>query len=96
MKAAKICIFLIIGIVVLTGTLWLFLRQTPSPEIRTVYKTIPVSKTSEVQLPHTHAQEKPHSHDEDTPHTHERPSDSMIRLVRENYAKNPHPKQNAG
>ena len=93
MKAAKICIFLIIGIVVLTGTLWLFLRQTPSPEIRTVYKTTPVSKTSEVQLPHTHAQEKPHSHDEDTPHTHERPSDSMIRLVRENYAKNPHPKQ---
>lgn len=93
MKAAKIRLFLIIGIIVFTGGLWFFLRQTPSPEIRTVYKTAPVSKPSEVQLPHTHAQGKPHSHDEDTPHTHERPSNSMVQLARESYAKNPHPTQ---
>ena len=95
MKAAKIRLFLIIGVVVLAGGLWLFLRQTPSPRIRTVYKTTPVSKPSEVQLPQAHTEGIPHSHDEGTPHTHshERPSDSMVRLVRENYAKNPHPMQ---
>ena len=93
MKAEKIFLFLIIGVVVFIGALWFFQRGTPAPEIRTVYKTTPVSKPSEVQLPHIHAKGKPHSHDKDTPHTHERPSDSMVRLVRENYAKNPHPMQ---
>ena len=94
MKAVKICLFLIIG-VVLAGGLWLFLRQTPSPRIRTVYKTTPVSKPSEVQLPQTHTEGMPHSHDEDPTHTHahKKPSDSMIRIARENYAKNPHPMQ---
>ena len=95
MKAAKIRLFLIIGVIVFTGGLWFFLRQTPLPEIKTVYKTTPVSKPSEIQLPQTQIQGKPHSHDEGTPHTHshERPSDSMVRLVRESYAKNPHPMQ---
>ena len=93
MKAAKIFLFLIISVVVFTGALWFFQRGTPAPEIRTVYKTTSVSQPSEVQLPQTHTHGKPHSHEEDTPHTHERPSDSMVRLVRENYAKNPHPMQ---
>ena len=67
MKAAKIRLFLIIGVIVFTGGLWFFLRQTPLPEIKTVYKTTPVSKPSEVQLPQTQIQGKPHSHDEGTP-----------------------------
>ena len=86
MKAAKIRLFLIIGVVGLVGGLWLFLQQTPSPRIRTVYKTTPVSKASEVQLPHTHDEGTPHTH------AHERPSDFMIQLVRERIGENPPPK----
>ena len=93
MKTEKIFLFLIIGVVVFIGALWFFQRGTPAPEIRKMYKTTSVSQPSEVELPHTHAKGEPHNHDKDTLHTHERPSDSMIRLVRENYAKNPHPMQ---
>ena len=89
MKAAKICLFLIIGVVIFIGVVLFFQQGTTSQETIKVYKTTSVSKPSEVQLPHTHAQGKPHSHDEDTLHIHERPSDSMIRTARERLSKNP-------
>ena len=92
MKAAKICLFLILSVVVFTGVVLFFQRGTTSQETIKVYKSTPVSKPSEVQLLHTHAQGRPHSHDEDTPHTHEIPSDSMIRIAREKLIENPHPK----
>ncbi len=87
MKASKIFLFLLIGVVVFTGVLWFFLRQTPSPENRTVYKITPIDSQ-------THAQGTTHSHAGDTPHTHdhERPSDFMIQLVRERLGEHPPPK----
>ena len=87
MKVEKIFLFLLIGVVVFTGVLWFFLRQTPSLENRTVYKITPIDSQ-------THAQGTTHSHAGDTPHTHdhERPSDFMIQLVRERLGEHPSPK----
>ena len=101
MKASKISLFLLIGGVVFTGVLWFFLRGTTSQETRTVYKTVMGSNRSGGQQPtgissnthsHTHASGKLHSHSDDTPHTHERPSDSMIRILKENLGGNQDPK----
>lgn len=94
MKAAKISLLLIIGVVVFTSIVWFFQRGTTSQETIKVYKTTLVSKPSEIQLPQTHTPGETHSHAEDTPHTHahERPSDPMVQLIRERFAENPHPK----
>ncbi len=87
MKASKIFLFLLIGVVVFTGVLWFFLRQIPSPENRTVYKITPIDSQ-------THAKGTTHSHAGDTPHTHdhESPSDFMVQLVRERLGEHPSPK----
>lgn len=95
MKAAKIFLFLIIGIVVFAGVLWFFQRETTSQETIKVYKSTLVSNPCEVQLPtgipsetdsQTHAQGKLHSH------SHERPSDSMIQIFSENIGNTTDPK----
>ncbi len=93
MKTAKICLFFIIGGVVFTGVLWFFLRGTTSQETRTVYKTVLGSNRSDVQQP-AGAPGKLHGHSDDTlhTHTHERPSDSMIRILKENLGGNQDPK----
>lgn len=92
MKAAKISLFLIIGVVVFTGIVWFFQQGTTSQETIKVYKTTPVPNRSDENDSQTHTIGKTHSHDEETSHTHahEKPSDSMIRIARERLSKNPH------
>ena len=94
MKGAKIFLFLIIGVLGFSGILWFFLRQTPSPGVRKVYKTTTVLNPSGETDSQTHAQGRPHTHGEDTPHTHahERPSDSMIQIFSENIGDTTDPK----
>ena len=93
MKSAKICLFLIIGGVVFTSVLWFLLRGTTSQETRTVYKTVMGSNHSDVQQP-AGAPGHLHSHSDDTSHTHthERPSDEMIRILKENLGGHQDPK----
>ena len=94
MKAAKIYLFLIIGVVVFTGVVWFLQRGTTSEEAIKVYKTTPVPNRSDEPASHTHSQGKTHNHDEGFPHTHshERPSDFMIELVRDRIGDTNDPK----
>ncbi|MCY3722271.1 MAG: hypothetical protein OXG97_08640 [Candidatus Poribacteria bacterium] len=104
MKVAKVYLFLIIGTGVLTSGVWFFQRGTTSQETIKVYKTTPIPNLSEGQLPigvssdtglQTQTQGIPHGfHAEDTPHTHahERPSDFMIKLIKERLNEDPDPK----
>ena len=100
MKIARIFLFFIIGIAILMGAFWFFQRGTPSQEVTKVYKTAPTSNPPEGQLPtgispntdsHTQVRGETHDHAEKSPHTQspKRPSDSMVRIVRESYAANP-------
>ena len=94
MKVEKIFLFLIIGVVVFTGVVWLFQRGTTSQDGIKVYKTTPMPNRSDETDSHTHVQGKTHNHDEGTPHTHshERPSDFMIELLRDRIGDTTDPK----
>ncbi len=94
MKTSKILLFLIIGVIGISGVLWFFQRGTTSQQTRTVYKTTPVSNLSDETNSQTQAQGTPHTHAEDTPHTHshEIPSDFMIQVIRDQLNENVSPK----
>ncbi len=94
MKAARIYLFFIIGIVVLTSVVWFFQRGPTSQETIKVYRPTPVPNRFDETDSHTHTQGRPHNHAEETSHTHshERPSDFMIELIKERLNEDPDPK----